>query len=271
MSIDELLAQAGCDRRDAEILMLSICGQPDRSWLYAHGDETVDSGQAQQFIALCERRSAGAPVAYLLGRRDFWSFELEVTPQVLIPRPETEILVEWAIELIDAHGLASVIDLGTGSGAIALAIKSERPKVTVVASDRSADALDVARKNATRLGLDVKFYLSDWYSQLPALPSQALIVSNPPYVAADDPHLSMGDLPAEPLDALTDHGDGYAAIGRIIEGARGILQSGGWLLLEHGFEQAPGVELMLRGAGFQSPQMRRDLSGLARVSGGQWL
>ncbi|MCH1554427.1 MAG: peptide chain release factor N(5)-glutamine methyltransferase [Luminiphilus sp.] len=271
MSIRTLLAEAGCDRRDAEILMLSVCGQLDRSWLYAHGDEDLDSGQARQFSELCDRRRVGTPIAYLLGRREFWSFELEVTPEVLIPRPETEILVEWAIDLIDAHDLESVLDLGTGSGAIALAIKNERPQVTVVASDRSAGALEVARRNASRLGLDVAFHLSDWYAQLPAMSLQSLVVCNPPYVALGDPHLSMGDLPAEPLDALTDHGDGLMAIGRVIEGAKGVLRSGGWLLLEHGFEQAERVESMLSDVGFQSPQMCRDLAGLPRVSGGQWL
>ena len=271
MSIRALVAGSGCDRRDAEILMLSVCGQADRSWLYAHGDDDLDSRQAQQFSDLCDRRRAGTPIAYLLGRREFWSFELEVTPDVLIPRPETEILVEWAIDLIDAHALESVLDLGTGSGAIALAIKSERPDVTVVASDKSAGALEVARKNAAKLGFDVTFYLSDWYAQLPAMPLQSLVVSNPPYVAVGDPHLSAGDLPAEPLDALTDHGDGFMAIERVIEGAKATLRSGGWLLLEHGFEQAERVGSMLSDANFHSPQMRRDLAGLPRVSGGQWL
>ena len=141
----------------------------------------------------------------------------------------------------------------------------------MVASDRSAGALEVARKNAEKLGLDVTFYLSDWYAQLPAMPLQSLVVSNPPYVAVGDPHLSAGDLPAEPLDALTDHGDGFMAIERVIEGAKAALRSGGWLLFEHGFDQAERVESMLSDANFHSPQMRRDLAGLPRVSGGQWL
>lgn len=264
-----MLEQASCDRRDAEILMLSVCGAVDRGWLFAHRDDCLDATQIGQFLDLCDRRRSGTPIAYLVGRREFWSLELEVTPSVLIPRPETELLVEWAVELIDRHSLDSILDLGTGSGAIALAIKTECPDLSVMATDNSEAALSVARRNAAKHGLKVNFHLSNWYASIPDETGISIIVSNPPYVAIDDPHLLSGDLPAEPQEALTDNGNGFAALEQVISGATARLQPGGWLLVEHGYEQSDKVCEMLVDAGFEAVETRRDLSHLPRVSGGR--
>ncbi len=255
------------DRVDAEALLLHVLGQP-RSWLFAHADDVLDTDVQTAFEALVARRMAGEPVAYLIGRRGFWTLELEVTPATLIPRPETELLVELALERLPRDAAASVADLGTGSGAIALAIASERPHVRVLATDASADALAVARHNAQRLGIgNVRFAQGDWLAPL-AGERFALIVSNPPYIEAADPHLAQGDLRYEPAAALASGADGLDAIRRIVADAPAHLDAGGWLLFEHGWNQGDAARALLRAAGYAQVFTAQDLEARDRVSGG---
>jgi len=262
--------RAGGDARaEAEILLAHALGR-DRTTLWAHPAAPVPAAPAARCRELVRRRAAGEPVAYLTGRRGFWTLELEVTPAVLIPRPETELLVELTLGLLAADQPARVADLGTGSGAIALALASERPRWTVVATDASADALAVARGNAVRLGLaGVDFRLGSWTEALaPGEPFEA-IVSNPPYVAEGDPHLVEGDLPFEPRAALAAGPDGLAAVRALVPAAMPHLAPGGWLLLEHGAEQGPAVREVLREAGLEAVRTVPDLAGLDRVSLGR--
>jgi release factor glutamine methyltransferase len=222
------------------------------------------------FETLVERRVAGEPVAYLTGRRGFWSFELQVTPDTLIPRPETELLVELALTHLPPDRVLQVADLGTGSGAIALALAHERPRAQVLATDASPAALDVARANATSLGnANSAFAQGDWCAALEQRRFD-LIASNPPYIAAGDPHLALGDLRREPAAALASGVDGLDAIRRIVAGTRLHLVAGGWLLLEHGMEQGDAVRGLLRDAGFVDASTDRDLEGRDRVSSGRW-
>lgn len=254
---------------DAEALLLHALGKP-RSWLFAHADDALGADVQTLYDALLGRRAAGEPVAYITGRRGFWSMELEVTPATLIPRPETELLVELALERLPCDAACRVADLGTGSGAIALAIASERPHASVVATDASASALDVARRNAQRLDLpQVRFAQGDWLAPLSGQQFD-LIVSNPPYVEADDPHLQRGDLRFEPVEALGSGDDGLDAIRRIVDAARAHLLPGGWLLLEHGWDQAAAVRELLRVAHYVEVFTGCDLEQRDRVSGGQW-
>jgi release factor glutamine methyltransferase len=236
-----------------------------RVQLITRSEQVLDDAAAQRLGALFARRLAGEPVAYLIGEREFYGLPFQVTPAVLIPRPETELLVELACERLPSGG--SVLDMGTGSGAIAVAIARSRPDAHVTALDTSIAALEIARVNAGRNGVRVAFLQSDWYG---ALGSQRfdLIVSNPPYIVAGDRHLSQGDLRFEPVDALTDHGDGLSALRAIIAGAPGFLRENGWLLLEHGYDQAPAVRGLLRGWG--AVQSWRDLAGIERASGATW-
>lgn len=229
--------------------------------------------QISAFEALCQRRLSGEPVAYLLGHKEFWGLPLAVDARVLVPRPDTETLVEWALEVIDAMGASAatstgphVLDLGTGSGAIALALAHARPAMHVVAVDRSADALEVAACNAQRLGLAVDFRQANWLEGAPT--GLNLIVSNPPYIADADPHLAA--LAHEPRAALAAGPDGLADLRSIIVAAPSHLAAGGWLLLEHGWDQADAVCALLAGAGFGLVQCRCDLAGHLRCSGGQW-
>jgi len=260
----------GLARLDAQLLLAHHL-QRSRTWLIAHDDAELDATQAQAFAADCRRRAAGEPLAYLIGTWTFCGLELQVTPAVLVPRPETELLVDWALELLAGPlaGVAapSVLDLGTGSGAIALAVKQRWPAAQVSALDISSAALDVARANASRLGLEVDFKAGDWWS--PAGNQRFdLALANPPYIAAGDPHLAA--LRHEPAQALSPGGNGLGAVERIVADAAGHLNPGGWLLLEHGHDQDAAVCAFLGEAGFQRPSTRRDLSGLARCSGGRW-
>lgn len=275
-TLAQALVQAhtlGLERIDAQLLLLHTLGRPDagRAWLLAHDTDELDNATHAQFITLCQRRAAGEPVAYLTGRKEFYGLALQVDARVLDPRPDTETLVDWALEVIaPAHLNAPaprVADLGTGSGAIALALKSQRPAAQVLAVDASTDALAVAQSNAERLGLAVQFLHSDWLASLAGLQLDA-IVSNPPYIPAQDPHLAA--LTHEPLQALASGADGLTDIRTIVAQAPGHLAPGGWLLLEHGYDQAEAVRALLAARGFGQVQSRNDLAGIARCSGGQW-
>ncbi|KRF02356.1 protein-(glutamine-N5) methyltransferase, release factor-specific [Frateuria sp. Soil773] len=256
------------ERVDAEALLLHVLGRP-RSWLFAHADDELDAARAEAFDALVRRRHAGEPVAYLTGRRGFWTLELEVTPATLIPRPDTERLVELALERLPAERPASVADLGTGSGAVALAIARERPRAQVVATDASEAALAVAQRNAQRLGIaNVSFAHGDWLAPLHGRPFD-LIASNPPYIELSDPHLAQGDLRFEPAAALASGADGLDAIRHIVADARDHLLPGGWLLLEHGWNQGAAVRALLAAAGYGEVFTAQDLEGRDRVSGGR--
>ncbi len=258
--LDALLsaARSRIDAVDAQWLLAHACARP-RGWLYAHGDEVVDATTQARFMELIERREAGEPVAYLLGTRGFWNFDLRVTPATLIPRAETELLVEIALSHLPPTGRSSIADLGTGSGAIAIALARERPRALLVATDASEAALMVARANAVSLGVDtISFRRGDWCHALGDA-SFELIVSNPPYIAADDPHLREGDLRFEPNPALASGIDGLDAIRCIIEQAPTHLVSGGWLMLEHGSTQAEAVRALLAHAGFADIDSACDL------------
>ena len=260
----------GLERLDAQLLLAHVMAQP-RAWLLAHDDASMTDGQDARFQELATRRAAGEPFAYLVGEREFHGLTLAVDPAVLVPRPDTETLVDWALELLrrEPGDAPAVLDLGTGSGAIALALKNACPRARVWAGERSAPALAVARANATRLALDVTFAQGDWWDALagtPEVPVFDLVVSNPPYIAADDPHLA--DLAHEPLSALVAADAGLADIRRIATGARGRLRAGGWLLFEHGWEQADAVASLLGEAGFGRIATRRDIEGRARCTGG---
>jgi release factor glutamine methyltransferase len=269
-SIRELLAAArlpgDTGRIDAELLLGHSLGKT-RSYLYTWPEQDVGAAEEAHFSALLAARRAGEPIAYLTGRREFWSLDLQVDRNVLIPRPETEVLVAWALAL-ELPVDAAISDWGTGSGAIALALASERPGWTILATDESSAALAVAETNGARLGLaNVHFVLADWGSGM-AADSLDLVVSNPPYVAADDPHLGEGDLRFEPQSALVSGPEGLESLRRIAKDAARVLRPGGWLLLEHGHDQAGVVADLLAAEGFTAIECRRDLAGIERVSGG---
>jgi release factor glutamine methyltransferase len=267
-TVRQALVQSGLVPVDAQVLLAHALGCA-RSWLAAHGDEPLPRLQADAYFALAKRRRDGEPVAYLTGTREFWGLSLRVTPDVLIPRPETETLVELALEWLPRDGAPRMLDLGTGSGAIALAIAAERPRARVVATDASAAALAVARDNAKRLALaNVEFAQADWYDGVPD-GAFDVIVSNPPYVAAGDPHLAEGDLRYEPAGALASGVDGLAALRTIIAGAPARLARNGALAVEHGYNQSPAVQELLHEAGFSEITVRRDLAGIPRVAGGR--
>ena len=262
------LAAVGGAAADAELLLAHVLGRP-RTWLYAHADDPVDPSDEQRFDALLVRRVAGEPVAYLTGQRGFRQFDLQVTPDTLIPRADTELLVELALERLPPDAALRIADLGTGSGAIALALAHERPCVQVVATDASDAALAVARANAERLRIgNVEFRHGDWLAPL-AGECFDLIASNPPYIASDDPHLTRGDLRFEPATALASGSDGLDAIRSIAAAAPACLAPGGWLLLEHGWQQGDAVRALLRAGGFVDVGTERDLEGRGRVSLGR--
>ncbi|MFC5743833.1 peptide chain release factor N(5)-glutamine methyltransferase [Dyella tabacisoli] len=256
------------ERVDAEVLLAHVVGKP-RSWLIAHANDVLEPRMDEAYAALVERRAAGEPVAYITGRRGFWTLELEVTPATLIPRPETELLVELALKRLPEDQPLRVVDLGTGSGAIALAIAHERPRMQVTATDASGEALAVAQRNAERFDIaNIRFKQGDWLTPLSGQ-RFALIVSNPPYIEAGDPHLGQGDLRFEPVTALASGHDGLDAIRHIVEAAREHLNPDGWLLLEHGWNQGPAVRELLNAQGYRDVFTALDLEGRDRVSGGR--
>lgn len=261
-------ASACIGREDALHLLLHVLDKP-HAWLYTHDDALMPPGQQAQFAALVARREAGEPVAYLTGERGFWTLCLQVSPATLVPRSETELLVEAALERMAGMAAPDVLDLGTGSGAVALALASERPDARVQAVDSSREALAVAAANAARLGLAVAFHAGSWFAPV-AGQRFALVVSNPPYIRADDPHLAQGDVRFEPRTALVSGADGLADLRHIIGHAPAHLQPSGWLLLEHGWDQGQAVRQLLREAGFAAVATRRDVEGRERVSLGQW-
>lgn len=269
--MDALLQQAhsaGLPRLEAQMLLLHSAGRPtqDRAWLLAHAGDHVSGALAAHFTHLCQRRLTGEPVAYLTGRKAFYGLDLHINPAVLDPRDDTETLVDWALDILPLASAAQVLDLGTGSGAIALAIASQRPAAQVSAADASAAALAVAQRNAQQLRLPVRFFHGSWFTPL-ALQQFDVIVSNPPYIAADDPHLQA--LQHEPLSALASGADGLDDIRHIIAQAPAHLRSGGHLLLEHGYDQGEAVAELLLQSGFTHIGQRRDLAGHIRCTGGQ--
>ena len=286
----EQLQQAGLDsdtlKLDCEILLLDALnhGSGDRSkyssslkskpkktktWLLTWPEQPLSSTQIQHYLDNLKQRAQGRPVAYITGTKDFWDFSLKVSPDTLIPRPETELLVECALDKLPLKTPLKVLDLGTGSGAIALAIASERPDAEILASDASAQALEVAHSNAESLQLpNIQFCLSDWFKNIPEYQFD-LIVSNPPYIAPDDPLLETNVQRFEPQNALLAAENGLEAIRQIISGSRNYLKPGGWLLLEHGYTQAEAVQWLLRQYGFKNICTVKDLNRLDRLSMGQ--
>jgi len=257
-------------RHEAELLLLHVLQRP-RSWLFAHATDPLPAAEQAAFEALLGRRLAGEPVAYLTGSRGFWTLDLEVDPATLIPRPETELLVELALERLPPDRALRLADLGTGSGAIALALASERPQAQVLATDASSAALAVAARNAARHELgNVRFAEGghDWYAPLHGERFD-LIASNPPYIASDDPHLQQGDLRFEPATALASGVDGLDDIRRIIVGGGDYLQPGGWLLIEHGWDQGDAIGALFEQAGYIDVQTVQDLEKRDRVTLGR--
>lgn len=253
-------------RIEVQMLLQHVLGV-SRAYLIAHADDILDGEKLTDYHALLQRRLAGEPLAYVLGEREFFGLDFKVTPATLIPRPDTELLVELALQRIPQRG--RVLDLGTGSGAIALSVAHSRPDAEVTAVDASIEALDVARDNARRLNIgNARFMQSDWFSAL-AGERFDLIVSNPPYIADADAHLSQGDLRFEPRTALASGADGLDDIRRIVAGAKAHLNPGGWLLFEHGYDQAERVREMLSTSGYAEVFSAHDLAGIERVSGGR--
>ncbi len=264
-AIAQLTGTSPTPRLDAEVLLRHATGCSAAD-LIARAGRTLSESETRQFETLVARRRTGEPVAYLTGSREFWSLTLTVTPAVLIPRPETELLVERALAHIPPDARWTVVDVGTGSGAIALAIGRERPRCRVIATDRSPEALAIARANAQRLDIaNIEFREGEWLDPLVKL-SPEMVVSNPPYVRADDPHLNEGDVRYEPKDALVGGPDGLDAIRMLARQSFAHLMPGGWLLLEHGHDQAAAVAAILTEAGFCEIACHRDLAGHERVT-----
>ncbi|MES2026892.1 MAG: peptide chain release factor N(5)-glutamine methyltransferase [Pseudomonadota bacterium] len=264
-TIADIMQRAPVAQLEARILIGHVT-QLSRVQLITHSERQLNQAEAPQLSRLFERRLAGEPIAYLIGEREFYGLSFDVTPAVLIPRPDTELLVELALQYLPPQG--RVLDMGTGSGAIAIAIAHTRPDTSVTALDVSEQALTIAQGNAKKNDVQVRFLCSDWFS---AVENQHfdLIVSNPPYIVAGDPHLSEGDLRFEPVDALTDHANGLSALQIISQGAASYLKPDGWLLMEHGYDQAAAVRQLLSENRFEEVQSWRDLAGIERVSGGK--
>ena len=271
---------SGLPRLEARMLLELVLNKP-REWLLAHDTDVLAPAAAAQFLTLAAQRRQGKPMAHLVGHREFMGHRLSVSADVLIPRPETELLVEMALHsLEDCAGRSlpdpvtgdgvgsSLLDMGTGSGAVAISVALARPTVRVVATDLSENALAIAQKNAHQLGASVQFWQGNWYEALPVEGRFDVIVSNPPYIALNDPHLAQGDLRFEPVEALSDGADGLTALRQIVAGAKQHLVAGGWLWLEHGYEQGEEVTQLLLRAGFNSVQTKLDLAGLPRITGG---
>ena len=261
--------QFGQTRLDAQMLLLHACQLPihDRAWLLAHGDEVLSFETQARYLDFLQRRARLEPLAYITGVKEFFGLQLHIDQRVLDPRPETETLVEWALTCVADTSKPRIADLGTGSGAIALAIKHSRPDALVTAVDASADAIAVATANALSLGLEIATYVGNWCAPL-SYQSFDLIVSNPPYVAEGDAHLAQ--LTHEPISALVAGKDGLSDLRQIVTQATHHLKPGAWLLLEHGFDQAQAVQDILGNQGFVSVQSRPDLAGILRCTGGQW-
>lgn len=261
--------QFGQTRLDAQMLLLHACQLPihDRAWLLAHGDEVLSFETQARYLDFLQRRARLEPLAYITGVKEFFGLQLHIDQRVLDPRPETETLVEWALTCVADTSKPRIADLGTGSGAIALAIKHSRPDALVTAVDASADAIAVATANAQSLGLEIATYVGNWCAPL-SYQSFDLIVSNPPYVAEGDAHLAQ--LTHEPISALVAGKDGLSDLRQIVTQATHHLKPGAWLLLEHGFDQAQAVQDILGNQGFVSVQSRPDLAGILRCTGGQW-
>ena len=256
-------------RIEAQALLSFVLGNVSRAWLITHENDALEAPIHAEFEALLKRRLAGEPIAYILGHREFYGLELSVTPDTLIPRPDTETLVEAALAKNPTNKPCKILDLGTGTGAIALAIASQRPQAKVTAIDQSAEALTVAISNAQKLKIsNVSFLQSDWFSALVDTKFD-IIVSNPPYIAQGDPHLSQGDLRFEPISALASGQDGLDDIRRIIQHAPEHLKPQGWLMLEHGFDQAERVTTLMQQAGFGDIEHRYDLADITRVTLGR--
>jgi release factor glutamine methyltransferase len=262
-TIDALLKNAPLNPLETRILLMHALNL-SRVQLITRSDHVLTAEEAQRVSALFQRRMAGEPIAYIVGEREFYGLEFHVTLDVLIPRPETELLVELALQRLPHNG--RILDMGTGSGAIAVAIAHTRPDASVTALDVSDAALAIAQRNAARHGAHVAFLQSDWYRAL-ADRQFDIIVANPPYIVAGDIHLSQGDLRFEPIGALTDHADGLSALRAIIDGARQYLAPAGWLLMEHGYDQAGAVRGLLSAQGFIDVQSWQDLAAIERVSG----
>jgi release factor glutamine methyltransferase len=261
------MAQSGLPPLEARLLAGRVLGK-NNAWLIAYAEEPASSETEQAFAALAGRRGRGEPIAYILGEREFYGLDFKVAPAVLIPRPETELLVELALARIPGNAAVRVLDLGTGSGAIAVVLAKERPQALLTAVDVDYAALGVARENARRHGVRVRFFCGDWFGPLPR-ETFDVIVSNPPYVAAGDPHLALGDVRFEPQRALVGGADGLDCIRAIVERARAHLEPGAWLLFEHGYDQAEACRALLDAEGYQEVQSWPDLAGIARVSGGR--
>lgn len=261
-------AALGLDRLDAQMLLLHTLGRAvdDRAWIVSHDTDILAAADLNNYLVLCQRRAGTEPLAYIVGFKEFFGLPLQVDTRVLVPRPDTETLVEWGLQAISGLQGPSVLDLGTGSGAIALALAHTRPDARVAAVDFSHDALAVAQANAKNLHLPVAFTQGSWLSG--HVGSHHLIVSNPPYITDRDPHLAA--LVHEPLQALAAGTDGLDDIRTIVAQAPAHLQPNGWLLLEHGYDQAAAVRELLQAQGFAHVQSRPDLAGIERCSGGQW-
>lgn len=275
LKVAELLREAAARlpgedaRHEAEQLLIHVLGV-ERAWLFSHATDEVEAEAVERFEVLLARRAEGHPLAYLTGRRGFWTLDLQVNTATLIPRPETELLVEQALARLPADDMVRVADMGTGSGAIALSIASERPLATVMATDVLGPTLAVAVKNTQAHGLEnVWFRRGHWYTALGA-DRFDMIVSNPPYIAAGDPHLVEGDLRFEPPPALASGADGLDAIREIVAGAHEHLVPGGWLLMEHGWDQGDAIRALLEQAGFVEVQTVQDLEQRDRVTLGRW-
>ena len=257
----------GLDRLDAQLLLLHALGKPnrERAWLMAHDNDALPELVADLFHNFSLRRAAGEPVAYIVGVKEFFGLTFAVDARVLVPRPDTETLVQWALDVAGNMAEPEVLDLGTGSGAVAIAVANSL-KCKVTATDFSEEALAVALHNAWQLGVDVQFVHSNWFDKVSG--QYHVIASNPPYIAINDPHLAA--LTHEPSSALTAGTDGLSDIRQIVQLAPKYLHPGGWLLLEHGYDQAGAVRALLAQRGFVQVQSRNDLAGIARCSGGQW-
>ena len=262
---EQISACSETARLDAELLLAHCLNKP-RSYLYSWPERELSEPCWQQFRQLVKMRVLPVPVAYLIGRREFYSMEFVSTDAALVPRPETELLVELALEIMPQDQPVNVCDLGTGTGIIAIALKKQRPLASIFATDVDPSCLELARENADRHNTSIDFIQSDWYEQVPAGLKFDLIVSNPPYIASDHPFLQQGDLPAEPQIALTPGTTGLEAIETIVNGAAGYLNSGAYLILEHGYDQQAAVEELLQAQGFKQIRCVNDLNDLPRAS-----